>query len=208
MSLVLRKLSARSLATTRTASSFSLTSVSQTHNTLARKNTQCHRFSTFYEDDEDITSRRKIALVLGSSGCLGRTVTRHLANQLDMQVLGADVVDLPDDTDTTLDAFISIPTWKQHPGLGELTGALVRGISDVLGEGEEIDVIICASGGFQGDPPLPKPDAEEEDFMRGAKEYGETIDNMLEMNLYPVLAAGYAANRFMADQGMYDYLPT
>jgi hypothetical protein len=118
-----------------------------------------------------------------------------------MQVLGVDVVDLPDDTDTTLDAFISIPTWNQHPSLGDVTAALVRGVSEALGDGEEIDAIIVASGGWQGDPALPKPGASEDEFMDGAKEYGETIDKMLGMNLYPVLAAGYAANRFMAEEG-------
>jgi hypothetical protein len=118
-----------------------------------------------------------------------------------MQVLGADVVDLPDDTDTSLDAFISIPTSNERPALGDVTAALVQGISDALADGEEIDAIICAQGGWQGDPPLPKPDVSLEEFIRGAKEYGENIDKMMQMNLNPVLAANYAANMFMAEEG-------
>jgi hypothetical protein len=168
---------------------------------VGRQNPQFRYFSSNYDYDDGESSRRKIALVLGSSGCLGRTVTRYLANQLDMQVLGADVVDLPDDTDTSLDAFISMPAWNERPPLGDITAALVQGISDNLTDGEEIDAIICASGGWQGDPPLPKPDVSLEEFIRGAKEYGENIEKMIEINLNPVLAANYAANRFMAEEG-------
>ena len=167
-----------------------------------RKNTNGNVSTYRYGGDEGEEDNKRIALVIGSSGCLGRAVTRHLVNKLDMQVIGADVVDLPDDTDTSLHhAFIEMPTYNQHPGVADVTTALVAGLNQTLSEEEEIDAIICASGGWQGDPPFPKPDIDDEEFMDGAIAYGQTIDKMMEMNLYPVLAAGYAANRFMAEEG-------
>jgi NAD(P)-dependent dehydrogenase (short-subunit alcohol dehydrogenase family) len=197
MSLFLRKIPSQCRASLNARPSYAAASSS-----VGRQNhPQFRYFSSNYDYDDGESSRRKIALVLGSSGCLGRTVTRYLANQLDMQVLGADIVDLPDDTDTSLDAFISIPAWNQRPSLGDVTAALVQGVSDNLADGEELDAIIIASGGWLGDPPLPKPDLSLEEFIRGAKEYGENIDKLTQMNLYPVLAANYAANRFMAEEG-------
>lgn len=163
--------------------------------------------SSYFDGDDSNDGRQKVALVLGSSGALGKAVTTHLDRNLGMQVLGADIVKLPDDEPgSPLDAFIELPKLQSPASLGDLTVSLVQGISDVLDDGEEIDAIICASGGWMGDPPLPKSDATEEDFLRGAREYGETMHKMLDMNLYPVLAAGYAANRFMADEGTIELL--
>lgn len=165
---------------------------------------KCNQFSSYSNDGYNSSEEQKTALVLGSSGCLGRAVTRHLSNHLDMQVIGADVVDLPDDTDSSLDAFVSLPTFQQHPGVGDVTEALVSGLLGVLDEEEEIDAIICTSGGWQGDPELPNANlASEEEYIAGARAYGKTIDKMIEMNLFPILAAGYAADRFMAEEGLF-----
>jgi len=157
-------------------------------------------FSSYSDEDYD-DSRQKVALVLGSSGCLGSAVVQHLGQHLEMRVIGADVISPTDDTYATLDGYIQLPTFSHPAAVSDLTGALMEGLSRELDSDEEIDAIICAAGGWMGDPPLPKPDASDEDFMQGAREYGATINSMLEMNLYPVLAAGYAANRFMADEG-------
>jgi NAD(P)-dependent dehydrogenase (short-subunit alcohol dehydrogenase family) len=156
-----------------------------------------------YYDDDSNESRQKVALVLGSSGCLGSAVVRHLSKNLNMQVIGADVVGLPEDSSSSLDAFIELPTFSQPAAVADVTTALVGGLAGILYNEREIDAIICACGGWMGDPPLPKPDDTDDDFMKGAQEYGNTINKMLEMNLYPVLAAGYAANRFMADEGKF-----
>jgi len=120
-----------------------------------------------------------------------------------MKVLGADVIDLSDRSGNMLNDFIPIPTWDHHPSVGDVTVAMVQGVSESLGEGEELDAIICASGGWRGDPKPPQPTAIAEEVMQGAREYGESIDQMLEMNLYPILAAGYAANHFMANEGLF-----
>eukprot|EP00934_Nitzschia_sp_Nitz4_P004872 Nitzschia sp. Nitz4//scaffold57_size113557//47192//48202//NITZ4_003989-RA/size113557-augustus-gene-0.170-mRNA-1//1//CDS//3329554840//4862//frame0 len=153
--------------------------------------------SNFYDDDED--SQRKIALVLGSSGCLGREVSRYLDESLGLQVLGADIQKV--EGDTSLDAFIQLPNLPSPVDLGDATEALVQGISDVLDEDEEIDAIICASGGWMGDAPF-FPESEG-GAISGAREYANTVQSMLEMNLYPVLAAGYAADHFMAEEGLF-----
>ncbi len=154
-----------------------------------------------YDDDEMDDTRRKTALVLGSSGCLGSAVVRHLCGSMKMKVLGADVVSPPEDSNISFDSFIQLPTYSQPASVADVTRALVQGISDALDDDEEIDAIVCACGGWMGDPPPPKPDVTTDLFMKGVEEYGNTINKMLEMNLYPILAAGYAANRFMANEG-------
>ena len=112
-----------------------------------------------------------------------------------MNVLGADVVQLPDGTDSSLDGFVQVP---KHASLADITTHLVQGVSahDV-----QLDAIIVASGGFQGDPPVPEPGATQDQVMKGAQEYAQTIENMMSMNLYPVMASGYLAQRFMAEEG-------
>lgn len=170
----------------------------------------CHfNFSTHSHNEFNSSEKTKTALVLGSSGCLGKTVTDHLGKYLDMQVIGADVVNLDNgdkdsSSSSSLDAFVPIPTWEQHPGVGDVTEALVRGLCDVLDEDEEIDVIICASGGWEGDPELSNAHTtNQEEYIAEAKAYGNTIDKMMEKNLFPVLASGYAADRFMAEEGLF-----
>lgn len=159
-----------------------------------------------YDDDELDDSRRKIALVLGSSGCLGNAVVQHLRKNLGMKVLGADVVAPRDEDSTTtksIDAFIHLPKGSHATAVADISTALVEGLSDALESEEEIDAIICACGGWMGDPSAPKPDLTEDEFLTAVQEYSETVHKMLEMNLYPVLAAGYAANRFMANEGLF-----
>jgi dihydropteridine reductase len=188
MSVLLRRRSTWGLAARCSASSYSV---------------QRDFSSNSYSDGDFIESRQKTALVIGSSGCLGSSVVRHLGKNLDMKVVGADVVGLPEGSSSSslLDAFIQLPTFSQPAAVADVTAALMEGLTGILDEEDEIDAIICACGGWMGDPPFPKPDDTDEDFMKGAKDYGDTINKMLEMNLYPVLAAGYAANRFMADEG-------
>jgi dihydropteridine reductase len=165
-----------------------------------QKSQQCHGFST-YEYDNESSSRKKTALVLGSSGWLGKKVVQHLV-ELNLQVIGADVCELPNESDSgSLDGFVTVPNLNVKPSLADITTALVTGVSEILGEEEQIDVIICANGGWQPDPEPPRQGASAEEVIAGAKAYGETIDRMMHMNLYPVTAAGYVANQFMAEEG-------
>lgn len=154
--------------------------------------------------DERVDSRRLTALVLGSSGALGSSISRYLSKDLGVQVLGADILELPHDFtgEWELDGFVSLP---QEADLGDLTVRLVRGVHYFLHGEAKLDAIICASGGWQPDPELSSTKVEErtEQIMEmSAVEYSEAIVRMRRMNLDPVLAAGYIAQQYMADEGL------
>ena len=98
-------------------------------------------------------------------------------------------------------------------GLKELD-ELSKGDSGSNEGGLKHDAIICASGGWEGDPPTvnvdaikadldPTDDMEERIMIADAKEHGDTVERMMRMNLYPVLAAGRAMDRYMASQGLF-----
>ena len=91
---------------------------------------------------------KKTALVIGSSGALGSTVSKYLSRELGMAVIGADILELPNDfnsSDWELDGFITLPTMTQRPSVADVTVDLALGLNDILGEEDEIDLIVCAS---------------------------------------------------------------
>ena len=146
--------------------------------------------------------KQKKALVLGSSGALGTAVSRFLSRELGMFVVGADVLELPNESDWDLDDFVAMPHFRKHSSLSELTTHLTKGVGMALGH-EEIHAVVVASGGWQGDPSLPGEGASQEEVEAGAASYGEYIEKMMRMNLYPVVAAGYVAQRYMAENGLF-----
>ena len=79
--------------------------------------------------------------------------------------------------------------------------ALHRKWDDVSSEGAdsgEVDVIICAAGGFQlGN--LPYGCDGEEDYMK----YAKTTREMLQQNLYPVVAASSLAASKLGTNGLF-----
>lgn len=158
----------------------------------------------YVHDSSEGSDKPKTALVLGSSGALGSTVAHYLSRELGMCVIGADVCELPNETDWELDGFITVPRLEERPSVGEITKKLVQGVDNVLGDDERLDVIICASGGWQGDPKPPKEDATLSDIEQAAVEYGDAIDRMMGMNLHPVVAAGFCAQQFMENEGRYN----
>jgi len=153
----------------------------------------------FYNDGNKQEYEKKTVLVMGSSGTLGSTVSRYLSREIKMNVIGADVLELPNESDWDLDAFVALPHHSERPSLGHLTQRLSLSLRSVL-EGARIDAIVVASGGFEPDPDFPNDYA---DSNQGALDYGDTIDRMIQMNLYPVAAAGYVAQQFMThNQGL------
>ncbi len=164
------------------------------------------------DDDEDEDGSPRTALVVGSSGSLGRTLCRYLSKELKVQVVGADVVPPHADDEANFSAggFIPLPlppaasddedTLPGTPSLSELTVALVDGLSQVLVGDQELNAIVSVAGAWEGDPPLPPSHADDMDKVEGARQYAMTIDRMLGMNLYPLLAAGYASHHFMTDR--------
>lgn len=155
--------------------------------------------SRYYHKDKRVVEEPKTVLVIGSSGTLGGTISRYLSVQTKMNVIGADVLELPNESDWDLDAFVTLPHHSERPSLGELTQRLSLGLKSIL-EGAKIDAIVVASGGFEPDPALPNDNANSN---QGALDYGDTIDRMIQMNLYPAAAAGYVAQQFMTfDKGL------
>lgn len=154
------------------------------------------------------TQQNETVLVLGSSGSLGSTLSRHLSQHLNMTIIGADVLELPDVSDWEPDGFIPLPHFSTNPSLADLTERLTAGMAycmedeSVDGENPTVDAIVCASGGWEGDPPPPE-DTSKEEMKAAAIRYGDSVDRMLRMNLYPVVAAGFAASQFMSQDGLF-----
>lgn len=151
------------------------------------------------------TLNKKTALVLGSSGVLGSTVAKYLSRQEHMNVIGADVVELPNLSDFEVDDFVPLPHFGQHPTLGELTERLAKGVDYSLSNNtgnNELSAIVVASGGWQLDP-TPDADATHFELQQGARVYGDAMETMLRMNLYPVAAAGYIAQEYMGPEGAF-----
>ena len=160
-------------------------------------------FSQWYEADEN-ENEPKTALVIGSNGCLGSTICKHLGRQ-GVSVIGVDLTS-KDDADPTLSGFVSLSNSK--PGnLTELTTDLYSGASDILNETSSpqcLSAIIVAAGGWQGDTPVAADDP-----IQGAAEYAAVMDAMQSQNLHPVLAAGYLIPYFMVpSNGRYKICPS
>lgn len=185
--------------------------------------------NTYDDEDEDGPSRRrpKTALILGSSGCLGSSLVGTLSRTFGkdgISIIGSDCVQPPDSQmgADQLDAFLPLPHLSTDPSLGKMTTELLLGLKELDelskggstdGGGLKLDAIICASGGWEGDPPTvndaikadldPTDDMEEKLMIADAQEHGDTVERMMRMNLYPVLAAGRAMDRYMASQGLF-----
>jgi dihydropteridine reductase len=157
-----------------------------------------------FKDLNDEEERPRTALVLGSSGATGSAVARYLSRDLGMKVVGADVMELPNDftMDWELDGFISLP---EKADLSDLMARLVRGVDFSLQGEAGLDAIVCASGGFETDPVLSVESNEgptDTEMEAGAMQYAESLQRMMRMNLDPVVAAGYVAQHYMAPEGL------
>jgi len=136
------------------------------------------------------------ALVLGSAGALGSEVSRHFSRQ-GIKVIGADIVE---GSTLPTGGFVPLPHPGQRPSLGEVTQRLLEGVGDILDEtNDDLNIVVVASGGWEGDPPNDK-----DDLVENAAAFGDSIDRMMRMNLYPVLAAGHAIREFTeSDDGLF-----
>lgn len=167
----------------------------------------------YFYDDID---RERTALVVGSSGSLGRCLVEYLSTELKVRVVGADVVAPSDDDRLKLEGgFVELPTERTETcdkikpaSLSELTLTLTSGLHHLMENEQKLDAVICVAGAWEEDPkmlhPSPHDDDEDDDGVRrsrlltNAVEYSENIERMLYMNLYPVLAASYASKHFMS----------
>jgi dihydropteridine reductase len=198
----------------------------QPYNNNIREN---HRrfFSNYnneYDDNVDdndyhdgMMYRQQTALVVGSSGSLGRCLVEHLSRDLKVRVIGADVIAPSSEDESRLTGgFVELPTTTSLP---ELTMALTDGLHQLIEDDQELDAVICVAGAWEGDPllpSLPPPidtiiENNEDDnnvqrlwLLDCAREYSENIERMFGKNLYPVLAAGYASQNYMTEGGGVD----
>ena len=196
--------------------------------------------STYRNDDDDYDVRSsaskrpsKTALILGSSGCLGSALVSTLSRTFGkdrINIIGSDCVQPPNSQMEAdqLDAFLPLPHPSTDPSLGKMTTELLLGLKELdelssnnnsggnedTDGGLRLDAIICASGGWEGDPPTvnaealkseldPTDSMEEKMLIADARAHGDAVERMMKMNLYPVLAAGRAMDRYMASQGLF-----
>ena len=132
-------------------------------------------------------------LIVGSSGCLGATIAQHL-KQMDgdepMTIIGADVAANPRDM-KILDNFITLP---QTNILENYVKVLHHGLDGQ----EKIDLILCTAGGWQpGYVPYDKPD-EDACIL-----FAKTAREMIQQNLYPVIASSSIAASKLSIGGMF-----
>jgi len=139
-------------------------------------------------DESGTTGFHKTALVVGSSGALGRSVVRHLAKDLGVRVVGADVV-VPrsEDEPHLKGGFVALPTFGSNDNdndndngapeptpLVDLTVALADGLHQLLGGGtRQLDAVICVAGGWEGDPEPPEWDENTDENI----DENENIDD-------------------------------
>lgn len=187
---------------------------------------QTRYFSNSYDsdsdsDDDDNKKKRPArALVLGSSGALGSYLCKHFSTHMNMQVMGADVMELPRELtgEWQLDAFCAL---SKDATLPEMTTQLTDAVYDFLnddngsGAGKKtskdkhfpgLDCLVVAAGGFQMDPPALKPVAPgaaltREQYRQQALDAALNAQLMLQQNTYPVLAATSIAQHFMNYNG-------
>lgn len=180
----------------------------------------CRRTLSFNDASgiRNTKKRQKTAFVLGSSGALGSAISRYLSEVMKMNVLGADIVNIPAKSSDgwELDGFVSLPANAQLP---ELTERLTQGVHEYLTNvdkenfdpetGEDLrglDCIVVASGGWEGDPPMTPidkdqmlPDEQLTFLSQAAQNYTRSIVRMREKNLDPVIAAGFIAQHMASD---------
>jgi hypothetical protein len=163
------------------------TSTTTTTNSLwfSTKSTASSRTPVqFYKGDDsgfDTASgrHRPTVLVVGSSGSLGRILSTYLSVDMNMNVIGADVVAPPprsndDQQQHQLHSFIEMPSTSNPnieppTSLADTTAALVDGLAQIL-DGDELSAIVCVAGGWEGDPTLPNADSTVEQLLDGARQ--------------------------------------
>mmetsp|Transcript_30647 Transcript_30647/g.61531 ORF Transcript_30647/g.61531 Transcript_30647/m.61531 type:complete len:393 (+) Transcript_30647:170-1348(+) len=158
---------------------------------------------------------KKNVLVIGSQGELGKTLVSHFGNQMNWNVIGADVLDPSEDIveKKGMKDYIPLPL---DGSVADLSVALYRGVSNYLSpnsnkKSASLDAIVCASGGWMGD--VDKFDFQhamednelledidlEEEYIR---ESSEVCEHMMNVNYYPIVAGGMIGQRFLNGSGL------
>ena len=136
------------------------------------------------------------AVVVGSSGALGSSIVRHLqAAHPSLQILGIDV---QEDSTVPVTQFWNVGS--ATGSLRDLTQSFVQGVEQFASTGDDtpevttphnkLDILVCAAGGWAGDP-TPSDTYDHEAILDHAARYADTIDAMRRINLEPALATAY-----------------
>ena len=160
------------------------------------------QFSKGYQNGQQLFQGggSKTALVIGSSGSLGSTVAKRLKSHHDCVVIGSDIHPPSQDRVDAIDAFLHLSNNDDTSNENEIISIdslhyeLRDGIQNLFKENDsiELDAIIVASGGFAMD--------EDNNTTANANEnnsIGSVYETMLQMNFYPVIAAGEIAKQYM-----------
>lgn len=138
------------------------------------------------------------ALVLGSSGALGRTVIHQLQQTYPhLRILGVDVAEPP----STSSNFQFCNVSSHTDSLSNFTQTLVTAVEEFTAEDPTqndtnqkpptrrgLDLIVCTAGGWAGDPPAPPAPTAWDPILPHALEYTATLEHMYRVNLHPILA--------------------
>ncbi|KAL7468181.1 hypothetical protein ACHAXS_008434 [Conticribra weissflogii] len=181
-------------------------------------------------DDESAPPSTKKVLLLGSSGALGRALTKHLSASLGCHVLGADVANNAHHVlgeKGGLSGYVALP---KEGSMADLSVVLFRGVKTHLrdlvdakkkkkdiGEGTGgFDAIVCASGGWEGDvdfdvllEDLEEKEASEEGGVHWdaeeeyVKQSAKVVDRMMKMNFCPVVAGSLIGEHFLSPGGLF-----
>ena len=161
---------------------------------------------------DDDHNGQKVALVLGSSGTLGSTIASNLKRSHNCLVIGSDIHPPSKDRIDTIDAFIQLPAPMDTSNndndndgdvsIDSIFKSLHGGIQKLC-DGNinfELDVIICANGGFAMDHDI-QTRSSNGDVDAEEASTGSVFDTMMKMNYYPVVAAGEIAKEYMTTSG-------
>lgn len=159
---------------------------------------------------------QRTALILGSSGSLGSSIGAYLKSNHDCIVIGSDIYPPPKDRIDSIDAFIQLPNGFDSDANSNSISidSLYHGLRDGLrnlyndnDEGVRLDAIICANGGFaMDDDNFDDMDAFDDFFDDQENKHdnkqppkkGHVYETMLQMNYYPIVAAGELAKSYMS----------
>ena len=184
----------------RSSSHSRTTSSSSSSSNISNSRNRKGRYELYTDDVPRATYGN--ALVIGSSGVLGRVVQQFLREELHMNVLGADIISTsqppPDD-------FCQLPTDTSN--VTAMTHTLLTSVHEFVTaknpQRPYLDVIVVAAGGYEMNPPTMRKSksvaggAVDPALLQNATAYLQAMERMREQNFHPVVAAGIVAQHYM-----------
>lgn len=186
-------------------------------NTPVTTSSTCRQYSQTSTSFQARKTQRT-ALILGSSGSLGSSIASQLKSNHDCIVIGSDIHPPSKERVDCIDAFIQLPSSGSGSSsssssitIDTLYHGLRDGLRNLYNDNDEdvqLDAIICANGGFAMDDDDDEIDNHGDDDKhdnnhdnnhddKKQPNKGHVYESMLQMNYYPVIAAGEIAKSYM-----------